>query len=45
MEKVILEAWEKVKEDDEEGSFDVVVVDSGPLYEGASDKAPHSRSR
>lgn len=34
VEKVILEAWRKVKEDDEDGSFDVIVVDSGPLYEG-----------
>jgi hypothetical protein len=29
-----LEAWKQMKEEDEEASFHVVVVDSGPLLEG-----------
>ena len=32
----MLEAWRQMKEDDEEASFHVVVVDSGPLLEGRS---------
>ena len=29
-----MEAWKQMKEEDEEASFHVVVVDSGPLLEG-----------
>lgn len=36
---MLLEAWKQIKEDDDEASFHVVVVDSGPLLEGESHAA------
>lgn len=52
VEQVLLEAWRRMREDDPEASFHVVVVDSSPLYEGelsslcfAVDSISHSDTR
>jgi hypothetical protein len=34
VEQVLLEAWKQMKDEDDEASFHVIVVDSGPLFEG-----------
>jgi translation initiation factor eIF-2B subunit delta len=34
VELSLIEAWKEMRKDDPEASFEVVVVDSAPLYEG-----------
>ncbi len=37
MELSLIEAWKEMRKEDPEANFEVVVVDSAPLFEGESE--------
>lgn len=44
VEQALMEAWDDIRENDPEGSFSVVVVDSRPLNEGTSGTSDRGES-